>query len=77
MKEESDSEQMQNTHEVHTHLDTGPETEEKGPSPAQILENHLQKQKKTKKRKQRDKQKEREAGGVLSERGTHLVMQGC
>lgn len=56
---------------------TGLETEEKGLSPAQIPSSETNKQTKTKKRKQRDKQKEREAGGVLWESGTHLIMQGC
>lgn len=60
MKGESDSEQMQNIHEVHTHLDTGPETGEKGPSPAQILENPLQKQKKNQNNKEKKTKRQTE-----------------
>jgi len=78
VQEELASGQTQHTCEVYTYPDAGLESEEKGLSPAQILENPPQKQKKNpKKSKRRDKQKEREAGGVLWERGTHLVVQGC
>lgn len=78
MKEESASELIQNMHEVYTHFKLDWRLRKKASHlPKYPLQKQTNKQTKTKKRKQRDKQKEREAGGVLWESGTHLVMQGC